>query len=215
MIIFWFRNTELFQLVAQQKGNHHFSIGNKKMNAKTFQQVHKSSLCDLKSQYFKYNSVLIIKSKLHIHPLCNLSIIAWKVRFIISRCSSIGLVNFQNCPNFKINVTPTFHFYTVRQAISPHLTWFCSLFFLSAKLWLNDPEMTWRQQEMQLPSSEESKIALQARLGLSPSKSIRTHTHITLTDVADYYSGALSINALTHPFLLTSHVASRACCHLS
>ncbi|XP_068906603.1 uncharacterized protein [Tenebrio molitor] len=37
------------------------------------------------------------------------------------------------------------------------------------KLWLNDPEMTWRQ-EMQVPSSEDSKIALQTRLGLSPSE---------------------------------------------
>ncbi|XP_044256090.1 POU domain protein 2-like [Tribolium madens] len=37
------------------------------------------------------------------------------------------------------------------------------------KLWLNDPEMTWRQ-EMQVPSSEESKVALQTRLGLSPSE---------------------------------------------
>lgn len=41
----------------------------------------------------------------------------------------------------------------------------------AGKLWLNDAEMTWRQ-DMQLPSSEESKIALQARLGLSPSKLI-------------------------------------------
>lgn len=49
-------------------------------------------------------------------------------------------------------------------------------FLLSGKLWLNEPEMTWRQ-EMPVPSSEESKIALQSRLGLSPSKyprSIRT-----------------------------------------
>ncbi|KYB27832.1 POU domain, class 2, transcription factor 1-like Protein [Tribolium castaneum] len=37
------------------------------------------------------------------------------------------------------------------------------------KLWLNDPEMPWRQ-ELQVPSSEESKVALQTRLGLSPSE---------------------------------------------
>lgn len=42
-------------------------------------------------------------------------------------------------------------------------------FLLSGKLWLNEPEMTWRQ-EMPVPSSEESKIALQSRLGLSPGK---------------------------------------------
>lgn len=35
--------------------------------------------------------------------------------------------------------------------------------------------MTWRQ-EMPVPSSEESKIALQSRLGLSPSKYIRNRS---------------------------------------
>lgn len=42
-------------------------------------------------------------------------------------------------------------------------------FCIPGKLWLNDPEINWRQ-EMHLPSSEESKIALQTRLGLSPSE---------------------------------------------
>ncbi|CAG9858645.1 unnamed protein product [Phyllotreta striolata] len=37
------------------------------------------------------------------------------------------------------------------------------------KLWLNEPDMTWRQ-EVSLPSSQESKIAFQTRLGLSPTE---------------------------------------------
>ncbi|XP_072396982.1 uncharacterized protein [Diabrotica undecimpunctata] len=37
------------------------------------------------------------------------------------------------------------------------------------KLWLNEPDMTWRQ-EVPLPSSQESKIALQTRLGISPTE---------------------------------------------
>lgn len=38
----------------------------------------------------------------------------------------------------------------------------------SGKLWLNEPDMTWKQEMPPVPSSEESKIALQSRLGLSP-----------------------------------------------
>lgn len=45
------------------------------------------------------------------------------------------------------------------------------LFAITGKLWVAEPEMTWRQ-EMPVPSSEESKIALQTRLELSPSKYI-------------------------------------------
>ncbi|XP_074032296.1 uncharacterized protein isoform X2 [Leptinotarsa decemlineata] len=44
------------------------------------------------------------------------------------------------------------------------------------KLWLNEPDMTWRP-EMPVPSSEESKIALQTRLGLSPTES-RSNTRL-------------------------------------
>lgn len=42
---------------------------------------------------------------------------------------------------------------------------------VAGKLWLNEPDMTWRQ-EVPLPTSQESKIVLQTRLGLSPSKCI-------------------------------------------
>lgn len=39
---------------------------------------------------------------------------------------------------------------------------------ISGKLWLNEPDMTWKTEMPPVPSSEESKIALQSRLGLSP-----------------------------------------------
>ncbi|KAF5304542.1 hypothetical protein FQA39_LY09593 [Lamprigera yunnana] len=40
------------------------------------------------------------------------------------------------------------------------------------KIWLNEPEINWRSRDIQLPSTEDSKIALQTRLGLSPSDQI-------------------------------------------